>query len=302
VLLISCPPLIYADLEALGIAPIASVLASDIDFLDEFLSNVNLKQIFSKLQSDSGNEDPKLDFIHTKIILANLRQTPLGTVLDTDLGIELLNGKTMKEIKDYLSFISLSDLQLLDYKAYERHSNNLGLNVNDQNNIVSMGTNMGNDNVNNDNPFAQNRNDNPFLSSNINNPLLNNIHDDNQSLQNSFNDNSSLISDQPTANFNSNANLQSQNIKLPAIKIVNNDDSRIFRPPKFGCFNELCDFAEQCWDDLPVNYRLMYQDHEGDYIRIASNNDIQEIIRYNVEHGNQTLKLDIFLLIQNKKY
>ena len=170
-LLSDCPPNVFADLEQLnvngggGAPPPAAYggfgdnnnnnnnasLNQEINFLDEFLENVNLKQIFSKLKEDTGNSDPRLDIMHSKIIIANLRDAAFGMIPDNDAGVQLITGHTMNEIRRLLQSLTMRQLRDLDMKKFIAKGGSSGGNNNNNNNNKNNNGGLALGGINNDN-------------------------------------------------------------------------------------------------------------------------------------------------------
>jgi len=80
--------------------------------------------------------------------------------------------------------------------------------------------------------------------------------------------------------------------QFPTINLNYNGDVRQFQPPKFGCFDEIMGFIMNAWPHLN-SFKLMYQDQQSSWIRITTNIDVQECIRYAVETKADYLSINI---------
>merc|ERR1712048_1058175 len=103
-----------------------SGISGNADFLVEFCEKVNLKTIFSQLQSETGLDEPRLNSHYSRIVIANLRSAAFGQVSENDPGARLIVNKTLREMRVYLSNIPMDDLRMLDLKAYHRYANGNG--------------------------------------------------------------------------------------------------------------------------------------------------------------------------------
>jgi len=192
---------------------------ADIDFLVDFCEKVNLKQIFGQLEADVGQKGAALNAHHARNAVANLRGATYGQVSGNDPGVALLQGKTMVQLRAYLSSLPLSDLRLLDLKAYH--------------NRVSGGGGGGGVGP-----------------------------------------------------------MQGGGIVFPTINLNYNGDVRQFKVPKFGCFDEIMGFIMSSWPNLH-SFKLMYQDDQASWIRITTNIDVQECIKFAVDQKAAFLSINI---------
>ncbi|ETO32293.1 hypothetical protein RFI_04823, partial [Reticulomyxa filosa] len=92
--------------------------STKVDFLTMFTERCNIKQVYSKLASETKSRDPVLDVKHARIFVANLRDITFAQVLETDPGVTMLAGKTMPELREMLSSIELEKVRVLDMKSY----------------------------------------------------------------------------------------------------------------------------------------------------------------------------------------
>merc|ERR1711933_558277 len=85
---------------------------------------------------------------------------------------------------------------------------------------------------------------------------------------------------------------KSGGITFPTINLNYQGDVRQFVPPKFGCFDEIMGFIMNQWPHLQ-SFKLMFQNQQGSWIRITTNIDVQECIKYAVETKAPYLSLNI---------
>jgi len=91
---------------------------------------------------------------------------------------------------------------------------------------------------------------------------------------------------------NQNGQKKSGGITFPTINLNYQGDVRQFVPPKFGCFDEIMGFIMNQWPHLQ-SFKLMFQNQQGSWIRITTNIDVQECIKYAVETKAPYLSLNI---------
>eukprot|EP01084_Bolivina_argentea_P288943 496040_1 len=83
-------------------------------------------------------------------------------------------------------------------------------------------------------------------------------------------------------------------IVFPTINVNYNGDIRQFKPPKFGCFDEIIGFIKSAWPHLNVNqYKLMYQDTQAQWNRITTSIDVQECIKEAVQQKSTHLNINV---------
>jgi len=82
------------------------------------------------------------------------------------------------------------------------------------------------------------------------------------------------------------------------------EDKRTFRPEKYDCFVAFIGWVQDTYVNLPKdgNWRLEYQDSDGDVIRIASDSDIREALLNTEEANFSKLRVKILAEDNNSNY
>ena len=180
--------------------------------------------------------------MHSKIIIANLRDAAFGMIPENDGGVEMITGHTMNEVRRLMQSLTMRQLRDLDMKKFLAKGGNKN--------------NSGSD----------------------------------LAFSGSGSDVLSLQQGGPNG---------AQSLQLPFIRLTCDGAIQVFRPSKFGCFDDLCAFVEKKFNLANGRYKLMHLDDDGDFIRMATNRDIQEALRLTIESEKKGMNIDVVKLYQD---